>query len=186
MFYSDLLKNFNDLPTLEDQLSSNGILQKDPDSTRVLPLKRKINLLDKIGSAIATNPQNLEKTLKVLETHNLVPKTIIARMRSFQGRYDDQHICKFKIIIYVCLWWLCTQNCHYYVYALIADSSHSHKHHGKVNPWSVPGLPECCIICSHNNDGGETSDIHTSSCCVMCPNAVFFTVCPCQCDYCKG
>lgn len=100
MFYSDLLKNVNDLPTLEDHLSSNGILQKDPDSSRVLPLKRKINLLDKIGSAIATNPQNLEKTLKVLEAHNLVPKTIIARMRSFQGRFDDQHnICKFKIII---------------------------------------------------------------------------------------
>lgn len=99
MFYSDLLKNVNDLPTLEDQLSSNGILQKDPDSSRVLPLKRKINLLDKIGSAIATNPQNLEKTLKVLEAHDLVPKTIIARMRSFRGRFDDQHICKFKIII---------------------------------------------------------------------------------------
>ena len=97
MVYSDLLKNVHDLTNLEDQLTSKGILQIDPNSSRVLPLKRKINLLDKLGSAIATNPQNLEKIVEVLKAH--VPKHIIAKMRSFQGRFYALHSCEFKILI---------------------------------------------------------------------------------------
>ena len=85
MIYSDLLKNVQKIASLEDRLFSSGILPKDPNSFEVKPLKRKINLLDKIGSVITENPEKFEEILDILESH--VPGKVIAEMKFLQERF---------------------------------------------------------------------------------------------------
>ena len=89
MVYSDLLNAVKvlSLSTLEDQLSSltNNIVQGNPNSSEVKPLKRTINLLDNIGSVITTNPEKFEEILNMLQNH--VPEQIIAEMRFLQERF---------------------------------------------------------------------------------------------------
>ena len=85
MIYSDLLKNVQKIASLEDRLSLSGIVSKDLDSSEVKPLKRKVNLLDKIGSVITENPEKFEEILDILESH--VPEKVIAEMKFLQERF---------------------------------------------------------------------------------------------------
>ena len=87
MVYSDLLDvvNLQNLTTLEDQLFSSGIVPGYPNSSKVVPLKRTKNLLDRIGSAITANPEKFEEILNILQNH--VPEQIISEMRFLQERF---------------------------------------------------------------------------------------------------
>ena len=99
MVYSDLLKTIWDISTLEDQLSSKGIVQKDPSSFKVLPLKKKINILDKIGSVITANPEKFEEILSILQAH--VPRHIIEEMKSLLRRFHVVDACKFQMFVFL-------------------------------------------------------------------------------------
>ena len=102
------------IQTLEDRLSSKGIVEKDPNSFKVLLLKKKINILDKIGSVITANPEKFEEILSILQAH--VPRHIIEEMKSLQQRFHVVDTCKllFVFLITVCLHQLC-----YFHYVII-------------------------------------------------------------------
>ena len=96
--YSDLLKKVQNIAELEDRLSSDGIVPKDPNSSEVKPLKRKINLLDKIGSVITESPDKFEEILNILENH--VPEQVIAEMKSLQGRFHAVDVGKLLMFAF--------------------------------------------------------------------------------------
>lgn len=179
MVYSDLLKKVQNIAELEDRLSSDGIVPKDPNSSEVKPLKRKLNLLDKIGSVITASPEKFEEILHILENH--VPEQVIAEMKSLQDRFYAVdagkllNVCIFSTVLAVSLL--------LFFYVL---SFQCHKCHEGAIHWPAAGLPLCGIVCSHNIDVGGVCDVDISRNCVNCPNQASFIVSPCQCDYCEG
>ena len=176
MIYSDLLNNVKEIASLEDRLSLSGIVSKDLDSSEVKPLKRKINLLEKIGSVITDNPEKFEEILDILESH--VPEQVIAEMRFLEERFLAVETGKLLVFAY---YQLCDY--YYFIYMLLFQC---HKHHKAAILWPAAGLPPGDIVCPHDNDYGEVCDVHTARNCVNCPNPASFIVSPCQCGYCEG
>ena len=179
MVYSDLLKRVQYIAELEDRLSSDGIVPKDLNSSEVKLLKRKINLLDKIGSVITMHPEKFEEILSILENH--VPGQLIAEMKFLQERFLAVDTGKL-----LCLPFQYSSSCVIIIvfliiyYMLSFQSQNCHE-------VAIPSrLPLCHIICYHNNDDGDVSEVHTSRYCVICPDPASFIASPCQCDFCEG